>query len=228
MLSGERRARGPPLGLCPPGHQVSPPVGAAALGGPRETDRPHNWGRSPHPSGLRPAPLPFLAFGHFPLTGGIGLLQGGREGQAPPLRNLRMLSYFGLGRRKLPGWAADSRPYRTYKRLSGEYRRGRSQTGPPSMGKFPGYGGRGTPQGGLSRPSADSPSASALRDSKKRIQSRNRSALSHRAKLCQTARRGRRALRQNRNRPWFAVGAAALGGPRVFTALFCKKRQISS
>ena len=90
--------------------------------------------------------------------------------------------------------AAKGRPYRTCKRLSGEYRRGRSQTGPPSMGKFPGYGGRGTPQGGLSRPSADSPSASALRDSKKRIQSRNRSALSHRAKLCQTARRGRRAL----------------------------------
>ena len=162
-----RRARGPPLGLCPPGHQVSPPVGAAALGGPRETDRPHNWGRSPHPSGLRPAPLPFLAFGHFPLTGGIGLLQGGREGQAPPLRNLRMLSYFGLGRRKLPGWAADSRPYRTYKRLSGEYRRGRSQTGPPSMGKFPGYGGRGTSQGGLSRPLADSPSAPPLRVSRK-------------------------------------------------------------
>ena len=125
-------------------------------------------------------------------------------------------------------WAVKGRPYRTCKRLSGEYRRGRFQTGPPSMGKFPGYGGRGTPQGGLSRPSADSPSASALRDSKKRIQSRNRSALSHRAKLCQTARRGRRALRQNRNRPWFAVGAAALGGPRVFTALFCRKRQISS
>ena len=91
-------------------------------------------------------------------------------------------------------WAVKGRPYRTCKRLSGEYRRGRFQTGPPSMGKFPGYGGRGTPQGGLSRPSADSPSASALRDSKKRIQSRNRSALSHRAKLCQTARRGRRAL----------------------------------
>ena len=64
-------------------------------------------------------------------------------------------------------WAADSRPYRTYKRLSGEYRRGRSQTGPPSMGKFPGYGGRGTPQGGLSRPSADSPSAPPLRVSRK-------------------------------------------------------------
>ena len=44
----------------------------------------------------------------------------------------------------------------------------------------------------------------------------------------ETARRGRRALRQNRNRPWFAVGAAALGGPCVFTALFCGKRQISS
>ena len=58
MLSGERRARGPPLGLCPPGHQVSPPVGAAALGGPRETDRPHNWGRSPHPSRLRRATFP--------------------------------------------------------------------------------------------------------------------------------------------------------------------------
>ena len=46
---GLRRARGPPLGLCPPGHQASPPVGAAALGGPRETDRLHNQGRSPHP-----------------------------------------------------------------------------------------------------------------------------------------------------------------------------------
>ena len=31
-------------------------------------------------------------------------------------------------------------------------RRGRSQTGQPSMGKFPGYGGRGTPQGGFSCP----------------------------------------------------------------------------
>ena len=48
--------------------------------------------------------------------------------------------------------AAKGRPYRTYKRLSGEYRRGRSQTGPPSIGKFPGYGGRGTPQGGFSCP----------------------------------------------------------------------------
>ena len=27
----------------------------------------------PHPSGLRPAPLPLLVFSHFPLTGGIGL-----------------------------------------------------------------------------------------------------------------------------------------------------------
>ena len=60
-------------------------------------------------------------------------------------------------------WAAKGRPYRTCKRLSGEYRRGRSQTGPPSMGKFPGFGGRGTPQGGFSRPSADSPSALPLR-----------------------------------------------------------------
>ena len=33
----------------------------------------HNQGRSPHPSGLRPAPLPLLAFSHFPLSGGIGL-----------------------------------------------------------------------------------------------------------------------------------------------------------
>ena len=31
-------------------------------------------------------------------------------------------------------------------------RRGRSQTGQPIMGKFPGYGGRGTPQGGFSCP----------------------------------------------------------------------------
>ena len=31
-------------------------------------------------------------------------------------------------------------------------RRGRSQTGQPSTGKFPGYGGRGTPQGGFSCP----------------------------------------------------------------------------
>ena len=32
----------------------------------------------PHPSGLRPAPLPLLAFGHFPLIGGIVLPPGGR------------------------------------------------------------------------------------------------------------------------------------------------------
>ena len=38
-----------------------------------ETARSHNQDRSPHPSGLRPAPLPLLAFSHFPLTGGIGL-----------------------------------------------------------------------------------------------------------------------------------------------------------
>ena len=33
-------------------------VGAAALGGPRETDRPNNWGRSPHPPRIRSAPSP--------------------------------------------------------------------------------------------------------------------------------------------------------------------------
>ena len=32
-----------------------------------ERDRPHNQDRSPHPPGLRPAPLPLLAFGHFPI-----------------------------------------------------------------------------------------------------------------------------------------------------------------
>ena len=53
-----RRARGPLLGLRPPGHQASPPVGAAALGGPRETERLHNQGRSPHPSRLRRATFP--------------------------------------------------------------------------------------------------------------------------------------------------------------------------
>ena len=144
-----RRARGPPLGLCPPGHQASPPVGAAALGGPWETDRPHNRDCSPHPppsgapspkgEGLwvtksRPCFCGDLlecpqgrtyvcalmirslrrrsGIPQSPPDGGDSpLSQGGREGQAPPLRNLRMLSYFGSGRRKLPGWAADSRPY---------------------------------------------------------------------------------------------------------------------
>ena len=45
----------------------------------------------PHPSRLRRAPLPLLAFGHFPLTGGIGLppggrLKGSRRRNSPPLR----------------------------------------------------------------------------------------------------------------------------------------------
>src|SRR5699024_4476815 len=42
-----------------------------------ETDRLYNQDRSPHPS--RPAgraSLPLLAFGHFPLIGGIGLPPG--------------------------------------------------------------------------------------------------------------------------------------------------------
>ena len=45
----------------------------------------------PHPSDLRPAPLPLLAFGHFPLIGGIVLPPRGKacgRVTAPPLRRI--------------------------------------------------------------------------------------------------------------------------------------------
>ena len=70
----------------------------------------HNQGRSPHPSGLRPAPLPLLAFSHFPLTGGIGLpLKGKAFGRliAAPTAGTGLGRWFGNGRRR-SGTAATS------------------------------------------------------------------------------------------------------------------------
>ena len=66
---------------------------------------------------LNGIPHPASPGAPFHKGAGRGTPQGGLSRpsadspSAPPLRNLRMLSYFGSGRWKLPGWAADSRPY---------------------------------------------------------------------------------------------------------------------
>ena len=57
----------------------------------------------PHPAGRRPAPLPLLAFSHFPLTGGIGLpLKGKTFGRliAAPTAGTAPGRWFGSGRRR--------------------------------------------------------------------------------------------------------------------------------
>src|SRR5699024_6245302 len=62
------RASGPTALLSPP---HPPPSGAP----------------DPIPSGLRPSSLPLLAFGHFPLTGGIGPLTRGAGPQGGGFRS---------------------------------------------------------------------------------------------------------------------------------------------
>ena len=87
-------------------------------------------GAHPHPPRFaRHLSLPPLAFGHFPLTGGIGPLEGGRLSGD---RKGRPYGFTGA----LPEiWRAgeDTRPYGESGSVP-SIRRGRSQTGPPVNG----------------------------------------------------------------------------------------------